>query len=562
MAVKEFSEGLNFAILTDSFEVFEWQYDAVEALVREPSVRPIVVIIKDPHCRKKHQRKQREKWNSLFYRIYTSYFFHPLTRNKKDLKSLVGNLSVIKSCTRLEDQYEYFSQEDISSIQDHKPDFILKLGFGELKGEILTSTPLGVWDYHYADEQKFRGHPPAFWEIYTGDHKTGATLQRLTEEIDGGVILRKGLFKTIEHSWSQNLRQTLELTKRWPADVCREIINQNTFPDAIRGVETIAPIYNLPGNTTFTFFLLKLLKNKLQHFFNELFSVEIWQTGIIKARTADILGELSYTIEPVEVDWHTAHGKNDYYADSFALRVSDRLLLLYEDYSYKSRLGKISAVWFDERDFTFSEPLTLLDEQWHLSYPFVFKHNNTIYCIPSCSDKKSIDLYRLDISSMKLVHDRVLIKGVGAIDPTLIHHQNHWFLFFTSDNAPNTELHIWHSEDLDQEFVPHVLNPVKSNVSNSRPAGPLFYLDGNLYRPSQDCSRSYGGRVIIHEVKLLSEDSFLEMAVSVLDPPSGFKGLHNISFASDFMYFDVKRKGFSPANFFYQIKRRVGLIRS
>lgn len=561
MTGKEFSAGLNFAILVDSFEVNEWQFDAVEALIREPGVHPVAIIIKDSDSLKEHQGKKWKTWNNFFYRIYTHYFFKPFTKRKKDLIRLVGNLSVIECCTHIEGQYEYFSHEDISKIQSHDPDFILKLGFGELKGEILTSTPLGVWDFHHADEQKFRGLPPAFWEIYTGDPKTGATLQRLTEEIDGGVILRKGLFKTIEYSWSLNLRQTLELTKRWPADVCREIINQSTFPDTMKGVETIAPIYNLPGNTTFTLFLLKLMKNKLHHFINELFSVEIWQTGIMKARTADILGELSYTIDPMEVDWHIAQGKDNYYADSFAFRVYDRLLLLYEDYSYKNRLGKISAVWFDERIFTFSEPFTLLEEQWHLSYPFVFKNNNTIYCLPSCNDKKSIDLYRLDLTSMKLVHERTLIKGIGAVDPTLVYHQKHWFLFFTSDSAANTELHIWHAEDLEQEFVPHALNPVKSDVSNSRPAGPLFYLDGNLYRPSQDCSRTYGGRVIIHEVKLLSEDSFLEMAVSVLDPPAGFKGLHNISFASDFMYFDVKRMSFSPANFFYQIKRRIGLIR-
>lgn len=561
MSIRDYSEGLNFAIMIDSYDVDQWQYDSIESLMREPGVKLVAIVLNNPETRKYNRRVLSKSWHNLLFKFYQRSLFKPKVIRKKNIEEFAVNVPVIICSTELKGEYEYFHKSDIDAIQNCSPDFIIRFGFNNIRGEILTSTPLGIWAFHHGDEQKFRGFPHAFWEIYTNDHKTGAILHRLTEDTDSGIILRKGHFKTIDHSWSLNYAQVVELTKRWPADVCREIINQNTFPDLTKGVETNAQIYSLPGNTTFFLFLLKLLNNKIRHHFNELFSSEIWQTGVIKARTADIIGELTYTIDPIEVDWYTAKGKDNYFADSFAIRLSERLLLLYEDYSYRARLGKISAVWFNERDFTFSEPVTLLEEPWHLSYPFIFKHNNIIYCIPSCNDKGSIDLYRLDVQTLKLVHERALVKGVSAIDSTLIFHQNHWFLFFTSSKAANVELHIWHSDDLDKEFIPHVLNPVKSDISNSRPAGPLFYLDGRLYRPSQDCSHSYGGRVIIHEVKVLSEDSFLEMVVSVLEPPEGFKGLHTISFAGDFMYFDAKKSAFSPASFRYHLKRKLGLTK-
>jgi hypothetical protein len=46
-----------------------------------------------------------------------------------------------------------------------------------------------------------------------------------------------------------------------------------------------------------------------------------------------------------------------------------------------------------------------------------------------------------------------------------------------------------------------------------------------------------------------------------LEPPPGFTGLHNVSFAGDYMFFDCKRMAFSWSNFFYQLKRKTGLIR-
>src|SRR5213596_456309 len=51
---------------------------------------------------------------------------------------------------------------------------------------------------------------------------------------------------------------------------------------------------------------------------------------------------------------------------------------------------------------------------------------------------------------------------------------------------------------------PHPGNPVKVDVRSSRPAGGPFLFGGNLYRPAQDCSRTYGGGITINRVTHLS----------------------------------------------------------
>lgn len=565
MTHKEYSGGLKVAFMVNSTSLQQWQYDVIDSLLQNKNIKPVVIIKKGQSTGNGPSTLKRiinYPFQNILFRLFYRYCFKPKAFHKADATTLLSGVPVIECAVKRKKISERFEEEDIEIIKSYAPDFILKFGFGILKGDILTCAPMGIWSFHHDDEQKYRGVPPAFWEIYHGDTKSGAILQRLTESLDSGVILRKGLFSTINHSWKANLDQSINLSKNWPEDVCREVIAQGTFPDSLTGVDSTAPVYKVPGNTTFVLFLLKLLYNKVRFHLNEIFSCEVWLLGIMKARTADILSDLHYEIDIEEVDFLKAKNNDFYYADGFAVKDKERLLVLFEDYTYKGRVGHISGVWFNERDYSFSDKVDLLKEKWHLSYPFILKYNNELFCIPESKDHKSVELYKLDTGAMKMVHYRTLVKDLEVVDPTLIYHQNYWYLFFTSGSASNVELHIWHAEKLEDEFVPHVLNPVKSNISNARPAGPLFYLDGRLYRPAQDCSKSYGSRIIINEVKILTGDSFLEMAVSVLEPPKGFQGLHNLSFAGDSMLFDCKKMGFSWANFWYQIKRKTGLIRS
>ncbi|MBK6962862.1 MAG: hypothetical protein IPH20_02745 [Bacteroidales bacterium] len=425
----------------------------------------------------------------------------------------------------------------------------------------MNAAPFGIWSFHHGDEQKYRGIPPAFYEIMLNDYITGSVLQRLTETLDGGIILRKGYFPTINHSWRANLDQAIQLSVRWPLEVCKEILTQHTFPSEQGPRISQAPIFHEPTNFTFVTFLIRLAINKVKFHFTELTYTEKWQTGLVKARPADLVSEYSYVIDEETALWLGARGNNRYFADGFALKGEGRLLLVFEDYNYRTRKAVISSSWYTERDSSFTEPAPILEEPWHLSYPLLFRADGQTWCLPESLNHGSIELYRLDQATGKLHHHRTLLKDVSAADPTLVFHQNHWYLFFTPANATNIELHIWHADTLEGIFEPHELNPVKADVSNSRPAGPFFTLDGKLYRPAQDCSHTYGGRVVINEVKLLTDTEFLEMQVTSLRPPVGYTGLHTISFAGDYLYFDCKKPVFSPASSVWQLKRRLRLVK-
>jgi len=48
------------------------------------------------------------------------------------------------------------------------------------------------------------------------------------------------------------------------------------------------------------------------------------------------------------------------------------------------------------------------------------------------------------------------------------------------------------------EFILHPKNPVKNDLTSSRPAVTMFERDGKIYRPTQNCSNSYGGSIVIN----------------------------------------------------------------
>lgn len=557
---------LKFAVMCNSMVLQQWQFDTLSLLLNSGKATPVLFILR------KQENKNRNwhikqffsyEWTKILFRKYYQYFFRPVVFRPAEIDSITGSLPKIYCRPVVRKKYsEYFSDADIQAIQHHHPDFILKFGFGIVRGSILQAAPYGIWSFHHGDEQKYRGVPPAFNEILFNDPITGSVLQRLTETLDGGIILRKGYFPTINHSWKANLEQAINLSKKWPLDVCNEILAQNSFPsESVSGISN-APIFRVPTNFTFLTFLMKQMINKVSFHFAELIFTEKWQTGLVKARPADLVSEYSYNVDEEDAEWLGARGNNRYFADGFALKGEGRLLLVFEDYDYRKRQARLSSSWYAERESEFSAPTCILEEPWHLSYPFLFKADGQTWCMPESLSHGAIELYSLDQVAGKLLHHKTLVDGVAAADPTLVFHQNHWYLFFTPAHATNVELHIWHADTLDGPFEPHELNPVKADISNSRPAGSFFTLDGKLYRPAQDCSHTYGGRVIINEVKLLTDTEFLEMQVTSLQPPVGYTGLHTISFAGDYLYFDCKKPVFSLASSIWQFKRRMRLVKA
>jgi hypothetical protein len=135
-------------------------------------------------------------------------------------------------------------------------------------------------------------------------------------------------------------------------------------------------------------------------------------------------------------------------------------------------------------------------------------------------------------------------------------------MFGTTPKNPNSELLIWYADELEENWLPHPNNPVRSGQRNTRPGGTPFLAGDHLYRPSQNCTITYGGSIIINRVDELTRHSFEENPVQEVLPfaASPYRdGLHTLSAFGDWTLIDAKKHVLLPEVILRKSIRKLGM---
>ncbi len=188
-----------------------------------------------------------------------------------------------------------------------------------------------------------------------------------------------------------------------------------------------------------------------------------------------------------------------------------------EEMLFAETKGFISVLQIDAQG-RWSEPVKVLETDYHLSYPQVFEHRGEIYMLPESSANRTIELYRCIEFPHRWTLARVLLDDIEAVDSSLLHKDGKWWLFCSVKQHPaaseNDELHIYHSDELlDGQWQPHRRNPVISDVTRARPAGRIIEHQGRLLRPSQNCAGIYGFGLNLNEIIRLDEATYEERLI-------------------------------------------------
>jgi hypothetical protein len=546
---------LRIAILCNGDYLHHWQEKCIREIQRLPYVK-IVVLVKNKSNSFEEDNKQKPLVPpQLLYALYNK-FRKPKAYNNVQVQAVLPDTETIDVVPIQKGRFsDYFSNEDLNRIRNYQPDALLRFGFRILRGDVLTLAPYGIWSYHHSDEQLIRGGPACFWEIVHRYPTTGAILQRLTTKIDGGVLLRKGYFKTLHHSLRANIDQVMYGAASWVKQVCIDIYhNQANYLDE-QPVATSAPMKKTPANDTMALFLLGQIRNKLLFHLRDLLMAEFWQTVWLDR-------PISSFIEKSEIDQLQplkGYDKHRYRADPFGFVRNDKHYLLYEDYNYITGRATINMQVLDANNEVINQT-TLLKGTEHYSYPYVIEHNEEIYVLPESHEQNQTVLYRWDEKNAQLKKSAVLLEE-GGIDPSLIYYNNSWWLFCTrKTSGSNLNLHIYSANRIEGPYTPHKNNPVKTDVSSARPGGQLFVHNKLLYRPAQNSAKTYGASLKIMEVTELSQEVFMEKEVTELFPPQNSNyncGLHTLSSWGNRTLIDIKGYRFDRHAFFRQLADKL-----
>lgn len=219
-----------------------------------------------------------------------------------------------------------------------------------------------------------------------------------------------------------------------------------------------------------------------------------------------------------EIPAPAGHG----YADPFLIEWNGRDYLLIEDVPPNGR-GRLAAMDLAP-DGTLGQPEIILEKPYHVSYPFVFRDGTDLFLIPESANNKTVQLYRAGARApFEWRFERNLFEGAMLVDTTAFHHEGVWY-FFTTQVDCGMRAYLFYAGSLDGVWHYHPRNPICSDVSRSRGAGALFYRDGRLIRPAQDCSVRYGYAMVWNEVRKLTPTEYEESPIKRLEPSWWGKG--------------------------------------
>jgi len=257
--------------------------------------------------------------------------------------------------------------------------------------------------------------------------------------------------------------------------------------------------------------------------------------GIYTGDSPTTIGAYEKIPNPVLTAENVTDRHAEFLADPFMVREKDTWYLFFEVMNAQTQLGEIGLAESPE-GLKWHYKQIVLNESFHMSYPYVFKFQNDYYMVPETYQASEIRLYKAVKFPTHWTLVKVLLKNQAFKDTSLFQYQDKWWLLTeTSPVMKNDTLRLHFADQLTGPWHEHPKSPVISrNPHIARPAGRVLVLGDKILRFAQDDFPTYGLRVRAFEITDLSETAYAEKEIFMFPGVSltgrgwNADGMHNI----------------------------------
>ncbi len=245
------------------------------------------------------------------------------------------------------------------------------------------------------------------------------------------------------------------------------------------------------------------------HFVHERVRVEKsmdWAIGVYTGDSISSLGSGSRG-NPILTAARITDVTAQYVADPFAFKRRGRWYLFFEVLSEHSGHGEIGLAESSD-GYRWEYRGIVLDEPFHLSFPYVFEWNGDVYLVPESAARGEVRLYRALSFPDRWRHVATLLRGRLA-DSAVFRKAGRWWILTCAAPWTHDTLALFWADSLTGLYREHPRSPmVRGDATRARPGGRVVEIDGRLVWFAQDCSSAYGRLVRAFEITVLDTSNF------------------------------------------------------
>lgn len=475
------------------------------------------------------------------YFLETSYLFKPLrTSTKNVLESYRHKLDSYDLKCANENGSSVYGKNVSNDLKNLRLDLIINLGVQSIPSVLFTVSSHGVWEMLFKDFSLKKAAPVGFLEVLKKKQVIGATLLRIGVNPEENEVLDTAYFN---RHWSMTETATIVAE----GSVSLFFKNLGKLKNNALEVQSNSSNEKFENEKLSFQNVLVYLCSFYFEFLNKLF--EKVMSKVFKRRYecwTIFTGSQGFfehiTSSPIPLKMP----KDEFWADPFLFHYNEKEYLFFENYSYKTKRGKISCGIL--KDGQLMDIGDVLDFNFHLSFPFIFEENGEIFLMPESSENKKLEVFKAVAFPFKWELYSTAFEGEAVGDAFFhIDEEEQKWLFLNKQAAEtaamNSELFIYKVDSYKfNSLIPHKQNPVLIDARVARNGGSIFKHNNQLYRPSQrNVDGIYGRALNINRVDKLTIDEYVETTIQIIEPDFDKKlmGLHHVHQCNGKFVFDA-----------------------
>lgn len=250
--------------------------------------------------------------------------------------------------------------------------------------------------------------------------------------------------------------------------------------------------------------IMGIVKKMLFNYIKRAFYKPNWNLAVRESNEI----EFSYAALETKKEYNAYMPEGNYWcADPFIIREGDSIYVFCECCRNGDNKGNIAVSEY--KNDAISGMRIIVEQDYHMSYPCVFKYGFAYYMIPETADNRTIELYRARRFPYEWDLIKILKKNIRCVDSTVFIKDDEIYVIVYILGKKKNKICLF---QLDLENETLKLSDEFEDDGTGRPAGNIVFIGNRLFRPTQVSIRKYGESIDFKEISLVRNNAYREKA--------------------------------------------------